>query len=177
MGSLEIIYKNEAIVKMVQEAVDNAGRKITNTDRLEERIYRRISRYIEGCEKRARHYSIIRKFIYESISEYEKRYRTENSVPFSELESDNEDDGDKELEFEPIDVLANVESETIAKEMTALLAQDDHRKKIILGNWITGNDNVSDIARLLAQTIGGSVETHRKYIHRFQKECRKFIAA
>ena len=120
MGSLEIIYKNEAIVKMVQEAVDNVGRKITNTDRLEERIYRRISRYIKGCEKRARHHKIIRKFIYETISDYEKRYRTENSIPFSGLERDNEDDGNKEMEFEPIDVLANVESETIAKEMTAL---------------------------------------------------------
>lgn len=177
MESLEIIYKNDVVVNMVREAVDKAGRKITNTERLEEMIYRRISRYIKGCEKKARHYSIIRKFIYETISDYEKRYRIENSVPFSDLESNNEDNEEKEIEFEPVDVLANVESEFIAKEMTALLAQDDHRKKIILGNWITGNDNVSDIARLLAQTIGGSVETHRKYIHRFQKECRKIIAA
>ena len=44
MESLEIIYKNDVVVNMVREAVDKAGRKITNTDRLEERIYRRISR-------------------------------------------------------------------------------------------------------------------------------------
>src|SRR5699024_9902906 len=112
-----------------------------------------------------------------NVGEFLSTYRTEQSIPFSVIASCDEEDEDKQLGFDEVDVLANVESDVIAKEMTALLAQDDHRKKVILGNWILGNDNNSDISRLLAQTFGGNEEAHRKFIQRFRKDCRESLTA
>ena len=177
MENMKAVYEIEWLIERVYKESDKLIGKIADTSKFEERCIKDLAQYLGRAEENKKHRRHLIRMINRHVGQALEIYKTNDSVPFSVLSRKEADNEEKEIEFEPIDVLANVESETIAKEMTALLAQDDHRKKIILGNWITGNDNVSDIARLLAQTIGGSVETHRKYIHRFQKECRKFIAA
>src|SRR5699024_8024930 len=175
MENKTIVYEIGWILERIYTVSDRVRNKLTDQSLFEERCIERVANYLNVCESHRRNKRYIERLINEVASAVLTRNRNEHAEIFSELSKKDEDG--EELEFEPEDVLADVEKEVMAKEMTALLAQDDHRKKIILGNWITGNDNVSDIARLLAQTIGGPVETHRKYIHRFRKECRKFIAA
>src|SRR5699024_12243784 len=85
------------------------------------------------------------------------------------MSSDIKNEGE-DIEYEPEDVLANVEKEVLMKEMTDLLAQGDHRKKVIFGQWLNGASNYAEIARLLVQTLGGKEETHRKAIKQFRTE-------
>lgn len=93
------------------------------------------------------------------------------------LEKLSADDGEgNTIEFQIKDVLANVESEILAKEIVALLAQDDRRKQI-LEAWKIGNEEPTSISRMLAHTIDGKEETHRKFISRFKKECREHLSA
>src|SRR5699024_5810501 len=177
MENMKAVYEIDWLIERVYKEYVKLIGKIADTSRFEERCIKDLAQYLGSGEENKKHRRHLIRMINRHVGQAREIYKTNERVQYSVL---GRKEAEKEyiaMEFEPIDVLANVESELIAKEMTALLAQDDHRKKIILGNWITGNDNVSDIARLLAQTIGGSVETHRKYIHRFQKECRKIIAA
>ncbi len=82
--------------------------------------------------------------------------------PF-ELE-DNE--SNFELAFEERDGL---------NEKIALLAQDDKRKLLILTEWSNGTSDTK-ISELLAQSLGGKTEAHRKFIQRFRKQCQGRLA-
>ena len=176
--SIKLIYYNNSLLDSIVKAIDSARNDVTNTALLEDRVFKRLARYIDGNYEKSRHTKTIMRMVHETIKQYKEDYKNERYQFFNEVFAREGEAGDKDEEYtlEPEDVLADVESEVIAKEMTVLLAQDDHRKKVILGNWINGNDNTSDIARLLAQTIGGNVEAHRKYIQRFRKECRDKLA-
>src|SRR5690625_2334716 len=93
MEIIELIYKDKKLLTMVEEAIDRAGTSVTDTSSLEETIYARIARYIKPDKGRIRHYVTLRKFIYETISDYVARYRNENTIVFSGLaEKDDEDD-------------------------------------------------------------------------------------
>ncbi|MCY7630356.1 hypothetical protein MH206_15095 [Bacillus altitudinis] len=79
--------------------------------------------------------------------------------------------------WEPQDVLADVEGAILLKEKTALLAQGDLRKEMILKNWSRGCTNNTEIAMLLAQHFGGNIEGNRKYIQRFRLKCQRELAS
>lgn len=79
--------------------------------------------------------------------------------------------------WEPKDVLADVEGAILLKEKTALLAQGDLRKEMILTNWSRGCTNNTEIAMLLAQHFGGNIEGNRKYIQRFRLKCQRELAS
>src|SRR5690625_705673 len=177
MEIIELIYKDKKLLTMVEEAIDRAGTSVTDTSSLEDTIYARIARYIKPDKGRIRHYVTLRKFIYETISDYVARYRNENTIVFSGLAEKDDEDDDNEHLFEPADVLANVESDVVVKEMIALLAQDDHRTKLSIGHWVSGNNNSMDISRVLADSLGGSIESHRKYIQRFRRDCHDLLEA
>ncbi|MDH6597583.1 hypothetical protein [Bacillus aerius] len=81
------------------------------------------------------------------------------------------------ISWEPKDVLADVESEVLLKEKTALLAQGDLRKEMILTNWSRGCTNNTEIAMLLARHFGGNIEGNRKYIQRFRLKCQRELAS
>ncbi len=101
--------------------------------------------------------------------------RTKYIAPesFSELESEVREDSE-EMEFDMIDVLADVELEAILNETTDLLAQGDRLKEEIVGLWVLGNENDASISRSLARTFGGKAESHRKRITRFRQDCHRY---
>jgi hypothetical protein len=82
--------------------------------------------------------------------------------------------------FDIQDVLANVEEHMIENETlnkkVALLAQHDSRKLAVLNAWANGLTNELDISRMLAHSIGGSVEGHRSFIKRFKTKCQTKLA-
>lgn len=85
-----------------------------------------------------------------------------------------------ESAFEIRDVLANVEdilfeNDSIFKK-AALLAQRDSRKLAILKAWSEGVTNDLELSRMLAHSIGGSIETHRTNIKRFRTKCQTKLA-
>src|SRR5690606_27687241 len=96
-------------------------------------------------------------------------------VNFSTLVSVN-DEGEEE-EFEIVDVLADIENQMIeqerVKEKVALLSKGDQRRKMILNAWASGEYNDLELARVLAHSYGGQINTHRIFIRRFRIECQQ----
>lgn len=105
-----------------------------------------------------------------------KRTGYESPKMFSEMASENRED-EEEVEYEPIDVLADVESEVINKETVTLLAEGDCRRKKVLEGWALGNTNDSQISRSLARSFGGNADSHRKFVQRFRTSCQDKLRA
>lgn len=112
-------------------------------------------------------------YINRAAARHLKRSKYESPKTFSDLAITN-DDGD--LEYEPIDDLANIEEDMLyeenQKKVIDLLAQGDHLKRIILNAWKNGFTNTSELSGILADTFGEkSREGYRKSIQRFKTEC------
>ncbi|MEK5498602.1 hypothetical protein [Bacillus sp. FSL M8-0077] len=127
-----------------------------------------LDRYMEnGRDKRALIQRIIKR---ESIT-YLKQTKRAAALSIEGMR----DDGN--VSWEPKDILADVEGAILLKEKTALLAQGDLRKEMILKNWSRGCTNNTEIAMLLAQHFGGNIEGNRKYIQRFRLKCQRELAS
>lgn len=149
--------------------------ELANTEKLENRVIKELERFIEKFPHHSRNYTVLRTRVRNHISSSRKRFKSEDSVVFSGITLNNEDGEEKE--FDPVDVLANVESE-VTKEMTVdLLAQADRRKRLILSEWANGNTVDTDISNVLANVLGGKASGHRIYIQRFRTDCKKTLLA
>lgn len=169
-----IVYENDWIIRRIYEVADGLRTVIVDQTKFEERCINKVARYLNGDESRTSHRNYIERLIQQEASDYRRRGKKEDAELFTTLATFG-DDGE-EMEFEPEDVLADVEGEVLARETADLLAQDDRRKELIVGSWKLGIDNSSEISRLLAQSIGGNPESHRKFIQRFRNDCREALA-
>lgn len=169
-----IVYENDWILERIYEVSDRIRDKLVDQTLFEERCIKRVSGYLSICETNKRNRRYIERLINEVASAVIERNRNEHTSLFSALIITEGDEGE-EVEFEPQDVLANVEEEVLAKETATLLAQDDCRDKMILRYWLIGNTNSAYISRSLARTFGGNDKSHRVYVHRFRESCRKHL--
>src|SRR5699024_4869903 len=172
---IEEALKFPKVVEVVESVGESIWHKVPDVTSFEHTCYVTIGkelteRVVESVEGLASHVAN------RAAARHVNRSRYEQPSLFSELESEVREESE-EMVFEPEDVLADVESEVIQKEMTALMAQGDQRKMMILDYWTIGNRNNAHISRSLARTIGGNAEAHRKAIDRFRKDCRKLFTA
>lgn len=172
MDLLEKVYREKWILEVVEEAVGQAAYNVLNTDSLENAIYGRITRYVKEDVSKLNHRGTIIRFIFETASDYKKRYKVEQSIVFSALAIKGENE--ELIEFEPVDETANSIEDLIVKEITSILPIDPKRTHII-NAWTEGETNNTNIARELVDTFGGNVEAHRKFIARFRDECRNIL--
>jgi|SRR5699024_2653490 len=178
-----IVYQNKWIIEKVYRVSDRLSRKVTDTTMFEDRSIKRVGEYLRQNVDNVHNKQYIIKLINEVASAAIARNSNEEAQRFSELTYESEE-GD-ETAFEPLDDFTYekgfgesvVESEFNAKETADLLAQDDRRKLLIIEQWLYGNDNNSDISRVLADSLGGNPDSYRRYIHRFRDECRELLAA
>lgn len=169
-----VVYEEDWIIRIIYETSDKIRESAIDQTHFEERCIKRIARYLKEDRNRLKNKRYIKSMVKKEASDYIKWCRKEEASMFSEIDlTDDEED----LEFDPMDVLADVESEVIAKEMTALLAQGDHLLEEIVGYWAIGNTNNASISRSLARTFGGNAESHRRRINRFRHDCRKHLSA
>lgn len=174
MNKTILVYEIPWLIEKIYEESDKLISEITYTNKFEERCIQSIGEYLALDERNKYNKTYLLKLINRKVKEFKDNYMKEEAHTFSELSVI--DESGEEIPFDPIDVLADVESEVIAKETTALLAQDDRRKKVIVECWTNGNRNASEISRELAYSFGGNPETHRKFVQRFQKLCRNELS-
>ena len=97
---------------------------------------------------------------------------------FSYIEDLAHNPDEEDVRIEVLDELADVESEVMANEMVAFLAEGDQRNEMILNAWKYGEFNFSAIAKDLAESFAGTkAESHRKHIQRFRSECERVLAS
>lgn len=172
--SLVVCYKQKWILEAILNESDKLHSRLTDSTRFEDRCLKQVAKYISKGKDNYLHRRYITKIIKQEAKIATSKYTNENYITFSEMGT-TMDDGE-EIDFEPEDVLGNVESEVIVKEMTALLGKDG-RRKAVLEAWTIGNTNDKSISSTLGRTLGGNKESHRKFIQRFRNECRELLSA
>lgn len=168
-----IVYENGWVINRIYEVSDRIRGTLRDQTLFEGRCIGRVGEYLSKGPERVKHKRYIERMINEVATSVIERNKNEYAELFSTLSAEQEDAEGQEIEFEPLDVLANVESEVIVKETIALLAQGDRKKSMVLQSWADGNDNITSISRTLASTFGGNTDSHRKSVNRFRTECRK----
>lgn len=174
MKDIELVYKIGWIIEMVYRESDRLIDKIADTTIFEDRAIKDVGQYLGQAEDNQKNKRHIAYLIKRKVWEAENTYRKEEYTNFSNL-AYTDSDGE-EVEYEPQDVLANVESEVIKKETIVLLAEDDRRKKEVLESWSLGNTNTAQISRSLARSLGGNEAAHRKFVQRFQNACQEQLS-
>ena len=174
IGYIEAAMSYPEVVKVVEAIADQIWHKIPDVTSFEHTAYVSC-----GKELRKNGGSNPRRVAMHYANRAAKRHisKTKYSPPKTFADIGYEDDDGNDVDFEPVDVLANVESEVIARKTTTLLAQGDRRKGLILSEWTNGNNADLDISYVLANVLGGNSESHRKYIQRFRISCQKALSA
>lgn len=176
MKEIELVYKTKWIIERIYYESDRLLNKITDTTIFEDRVIKDVGQYLLRNIDNKNNRRHIEYLIKRKVWEAENSYKKEGYINFSNLNYDDSEDDD-EVEFEPTDVLADVESEVIKKETIELLAENDRRRKEILESWSLGNTNDSQVSRSLARSLGGNEKVHRIFIQRFRKACREQLLA
>src|SRR5690625_2748675 len=128
-----IVYEDAGIIRSSCEVGEGLRTAVVNQTKFEERCINRVARYLNGDKSRTSHRKYIERLIQQEASDYRRRGKKEDAELFTTLAT-YDDDGE-EIEYEPEDVLADVEGEAISKETAALAAEDDRRKAMIVGSW------------------------------------------
>ena len=176
-----LVYELKWVLNVIYEVSDRIRGRLTDQTKYEERAINRVGRYLAIDKRNRYNKQYIIKLIEEVASSVIDRNKNEHYDLFTDL-SEQDEETYEMIEYEPLDEMtasdyrySEVEDEVIAKKTAALLAQDNRRMKIIKA-WLIGNTNTSDISRTLARSLGGNVEGHRKFIQRFEKECRERLS-
>lgn len=171
MKDVTTVYRCSWLLDYIIDQCDKSG--VSNTAALEERVINSIGSYLSKDQNNVKKRRFLMREVRKIILYDRTRYRKEATVIFSDIVT--RDDEGEEQEYEPVDVLANVESEVMKEATVDLLAQADRRKRLILIQWANGNTMDSDISLALAREIGGNSESHRKAIQRFRIECKRAL--
>lgn len=170
-----ICYRNKWIVEEVYKYSSKVADRVTNTSIVEHRILQAVGKYLNEDISRIKNRSYILKLIQREAYAALKRNRKEHAIHFADI--GYEDDTGETIEYEPLDVLANVESDFSAKETITLLAKDDRKRSLILNAWANGFTNDTELSDTLASVLGGQARSHCKFIQRFRIECRGVLSA
>lgn len=172
---IEEAMRHTEVIEVVERAASQIWHKVPDVTSFEHTCYVEIGKGILRNEVKSIE-GLANYITNRSAARHVNKTKYEPPITFSEMESEDREDVE-EIEFEPEDVLANVEGEVIKRETADLLAQGDCRKEKIIEFWAIGNTNSAHISRTLARSFGGNEETHRKYIQRFRRSCREQLSA
>ncbi|MBU5266242.1 hypothetical protein [Virgibacillus proomii] len=173
MNNILAVYECAWIINRIYEVSDKIRNRIVDQTAFEKKCIDRVGSYINKREENKHHRRYIDKMIRETASySIKEHFKKEHYMTFSEISRMLSEDNSKEdIEFEPLDTLADVEADVLNKETINLLAEGDRQKKVILEAWSLGNTNNSLISRALADALGGNPESYRKSVNRFKKRC------
>ena len=150
---------------------------VARMDKLENRVIKEIDGFIAKFPDRAKNKPLMMRRVRKHVAGYKARYAQEQYNVFSSIVT--KDDEGAEQQYEPVDVLANVEVSVIdafeTKRTIDLLAQADRRKELVLTAWAEGIADATYISDTLASVIGGNAASHRVFIQRFKKHCERAL--
>lgn len=170
MENLILVYKHKEALRYIRENVDRVSHVITNIEKLEKEIFYQVSKYLALGKKSI---SQIRWIVNREISSALKKFGKQDKINFSNILEEN--DFGESLEFEPEDVLANVEEpilekSSIRERIRSLAATDS--EEFVLNAWIDEKSD-SEIARELALRFGGNSRSLRIWVQRFRTKCQE----
>lgn len=169
--------KHQEVVDIVTTASEKIWYFIPDVTSFEHRCYRNIGKALmEGNVKSIRGLSkhLIRRAM--AIHVKQTKYKPPQSLDTLAFRDDEGND----VQYEVIDVLADVEQIVVEKESeiekVALLAEGDSRKRMILNAWLNGMTNDKELSTILEKEFGGKRSGQRRYIQRFKEKCQQRLA-
>ena len=177
MNILEVIYTDTKVLNYIRNRIAEVEHEITYIDKLEHRIFTQLSRYYNKRQKRS--FKCIRYLVDREIKYVKSDYRLQKSISFMSILP--RDDYGEQQEFEPIDVLADVEdtalrnikSSSIRKKITGLASSDS--ELFVLNAWSQGLNDLQ-ISKELAFRFGGNPKSLRIWVQRFRTRCQRKLA-
>lgn len=171
MKTILIIYEDRSVMSYIRRRIEEVNCLITNTQRLEGRIFKELESYYESTENRS--IKRIKYIVNRAIVLAKKQYGTQRTAIFSDLT--NEDGFGESLEFEPEDLLAQggetaLQNISLNEEIARLATGD--RELVTLNAWSNGF-NDTQVSMTLASHFGGNKESHRKFVRRFKVKCQE----
>lgn len=151
---------------------------VAKMDKLEKRVIKEIDSFLAKFPDRAQNRALMKRKVRRHVAGYKALYAQEQYSVFSNMVTNDEEGA--EQQYEPADVLANVEGSVIdaveTKRTIDLLAQADRRKELVLTAWAEGIADASYISDTLASVLGGNAASHRVFVQRFKKKCECALA-
>lgn len=158
----------------IHEMSNKYWHSIQSEERFEASCFSRIECAVRKFDpQKGDFYGLVLRKLNELLAQHRKRYSQRKCVLSL---SNTLNDSDLDIESTLVDDLAVIDSQLIVKEEIALLAEGNLKRRFILKQWTYGENNDTNIARLLAQYCEGEVSTHIKYVQRFRARCRKALA-
>lgn len=176
MENMTTVYEIPWLIEYVHQRCE--ATRVTNTDKLEDRVIGKLADFIDRYPEQRNNRNVLRKWTDKYVKNLSTmKFKNEQSEFFSELSATNEE-GEEE-QYEPADVLANVERSVIdtfeTKRTIDLLAQADRRKELVLTAWAEGIADATYISDTLARALGGNATSHRVFIQRFKTNCKRAL--
>lgn len=170
----------ETFAPVIEKHSEQIWHKVESQTEFECRCLRQIEKALANFDtKRGKLRTLIVGVILKEKADFLSRRKRKLDIETLDKPLYIDKDG-SEVEFEVEDVLANVEAEVIERETVnekaALLAKGDSRRLAILTAWSNGEFNDLELARALACSFGGKIDTHRTFIKRFRIECQERLA-
>lgn len=168
---IELAMQHKSVVKLVEQTSNTIWQRLPDVTSFEHTCFVNIGKELaKGNVKSVT--AMARMYINRAAARHLKRTKFERYRSVEEMTDD-----DTAGNFEPTDVLANVESVLEIKEAIALLAKGDRKRDLILTAWLNGSTNDSELSNTLASVFGGQARSHRIFIQRFRIECQaKYFA-
>lgn len=167
----QIKHQFSPLIRKISEDIRNAiSSQESFENECEKQIEYAVRNYREGYDIKPIIVRNIHRVAKKHRSRFEKRLVGYEITPMTLRDKKT----GKLKELPIVDVLADVGQSLNVKEIIRL-APDDSRKFLVLGAWMSGNYNDSEISTLLAKRFGGNPESHRKFITRFRTKCRKTL--
>lgn len=166
------------VVKLVREASERIWYKVPDVTSFEHSCYRDIG--IALMNERVKSIGGISTRIISRKEAWHVKNRG-NKIEINSIEEMKQDDSEgNEGTFDIVDDAAVVDEEVIGKlrhkEIVELLAKNDDRRRFVLGAWTNGYDDDVELSNVLADVFGGKSTGQRRFIQRFEKECKERLA-
>lgn len=157
----------------VVEQVSKHTNLISCSERVIEKITRRIINYVDNDKSKITHKLVINRIIHREIAQaYTEKKKEIMSTSFINMSSD---ENNESLEFEPVDISTNVEHSVVEK--TSIKEKLDNLSSnaselFVLNAWSQGF-NDTEISKELSSRFGGNPKSLRVWIQRFRTRCQR----
>lgn len=179
----ERIFGSEKIMNTVAHYSAEFSGKLCDESSFEHACYQKIASSIEKLEASGQTIENLEGLAYNIIKlvrrDFYKNRVSKRLAVTAHYDGFTNEERDRTFQIEDenfvpmIDRILAEESESEVQKEISVLANGDVKKEFILKAWANGLTNDLDLSRLLAQSLGGKAESHRKYIARFRANCQK----
>lgn len=168
---MDIVYLNECykhrwLLDFVTQQIDRLSYEVTNSGKLENRVYTYIGKYLMQCEDNYKNRARIKNLVMQKITESITHYGGFDSELI-------EGSMDNEKSANLIDCCSNHSDKRLVRNVWIETLAGDNPKHRAIVSAIADGYTLSETALLLTDRFGGKLNGNMTCIKRFRTKCKK----